>query len=77
MEDMNLKTPKKPHIPQKHTVRTRDGGTITLSVFTRGKAIKVFCTECMGWDMHPKECTDPHCPLYPYRGQSLATQRGE
>lgn len=33
-------------------------------------AIKAFCQMCMGWqDFRPgiRDCTDPACPLYPYR----------
>ena len=61
----------------RHTVRTRDGGTIALAYYYRTKAIKIFCTECLGWGDHPNDCTDPHCPLYPYRGRTMATQKSE
>jgi len=57
---------------KKHTVRTKNGGLIELDI-TRNKAIKLFCTECMGWEGDIKECTSIHCPLYPYRGRSLAS----
>jgi len=58
-----------------HTVRTRDGATVALDGYTRSKAIKAMCSECMGWEAHPKrDCTSPLCPLYPYRGRTLATQ---
>lgn len=60
------------YIPVSHTVRTKTGGTVTLNI-TRGKAIKMFCTECLGWETHPNECTSPLCPLYPYRGLTRAT----
>jgi hypothetical protein len=54
----------------KHTVRTKDNGFIELEI-TRNKAIKLFCTECMGWEGNIKECTSTYCPLYPYRGRTL------
>lgn len=57
-----------------HTVRHRDGGQITISGFTRGKAIKLMCSECMGFEGDPKECSDKKCPLYPYRGSTLANR---
>ena len=38
---------------------------------SRSKAIKLMCTECMGWDAHPNGCTDINCPLYPFRGKTL------
>lgn len=59
-----------------HTVRTKDGGSKAINI-TRGKAIKLFCTECMGWEGDPKACTAKLCPLYPYRGKTLATHRGD
>jgi len=56
----------------KHTVRTKEQGYITLSL-SRARAIKLMCTECMGWETNPKECTDPHCPLFLYRGRTTLT----
>lgn len=54
-----------------HTIRTKDGGTKEVSI-NRGKAIKLMCTECMGWgEADPKDCTAPLCPLYPFRGKIL------
>lgn len=38
-------------------------------------AIKAFCQMCLGWeDFRPgiRDCTDPACPLYPYRPYRLA-----
>jgi hypothetical protein len=50
---------------------------------TRGEAIRLFCLECVGYTKHRSnltgsvakrvasaevtKCTDPECPLYPYR----------
>ena len=53
-----------------HTIRTADGGTITTEL-NRGKAIKAMCTECMGFETNPKECTSKLCPLYPWRGKIM------
>jgi hypothetical protein len=36
---------------------------------SRNAAIKAFCQMCVGWQ-HRRDvtdCTDPACPLYPYR----------
>ena len=58
----------------KHTVRTRDYGTtkkvVDIDSYTRGKAIKVFCTECLGFEDNPKDCTAKMCPLFPFRGKT-------
>jgi len=58
-----------------HTVRTRDGGKRMLKI-TRKTAIKIFCTECLGWEHHPDDCTSPLCPLFPFRGRTEATLMG-
>lgn len=54
-----------------HRIRSRNGDPVEVAGYTRGKAIKAFCTECMGFSEHPRECTSPLCPLYPFRGKSL------
>ncbi len=54
-----------------HTIRGKNGQRVELPL-TRAKAIKLFCTECLGYETHPKDCTHTLCPLYPYRGKSLA-----
>jgi hypothetical protein len=59
-----------------HTVRTRDGGKITLK-YGRKLAIRLFCTECLGWEDNPKDCTAPLCPLYPFRAGTMASLRGQ
>lgn len=58
-------------------VVTADRGYITLSPYTKNDAIKVFCTECLGFETNPKDCTAPNCPLYCYRGRTLRTQKGD
>ena len=52
-----------------HTIRATDGTTIDVADYTRGKAIKLFCSECLGWATHSKECENTTCPLFVFRGQ--------
>lgn len=59
----------------RHAVRTRDGGTKALK-YGRKQAIRLFCVECLGWEDHPKDCKAPLCPLYPFRGITMASQKG-
>ena len=55
-----------------HTIRTKDGTDILVAKYSERRAIKYFCSECLGWDGDPKkECTSPRCPLYPYRGRAI------
>jgi len=60
-----------------HTVRTMDGGTKTFNNYIRSQAIKMMCVSCLGWGDHPSTCTDTLCPLYPFRGGTEKTRRGE
>ena len=59
-----------------HTVRTRDGGERALKC-GRMLAIRLMCTECLGWGDDPKDCTASLCPLFPFRGRTRASQRGK
>ena len=61
---------------RKHTMRTADEGTITLKV-SRKLAMSAFCTECLGWEGDPQDCTSPLCPLYPYRVKTQTTIKGD
>lgn len=54
-----------------HSIRTPEGGLMEVTL-TPSLAIKCFCTECMGWDSKPGDCTAQNCPLFPFRGKSLA-----
>lgn len=55
----------------RHRIRAAKGsGTVEVKI-TRGIAIKAFCTECLGFETHPTDCTVTLCPLYPYRGKSM------
>jgi hypothetical protein len=57
-----------------HTVRTEGEDDLTIENYTRGLAIKVFCTECMGWEENVKRCTSPKCPLFPFRRNTRLTR---
>ena len=59
-----------------HTIRDKGKQFKTVSL-TPMKAIRLFCTECMGFQvLEIKECTDKHCPVFPYReGHNLSRQQ--
>jgi len=64
---------------KKHTVRHRDGGVIEVDNYSPTKAIKLFCSECMGWEANKgqtlketiADCPSTKCPLYALRGALL------
>lgn len=60
-----------------HVLRTKDGGTRHFARYGRKLAIAAMCTECLGWDDNPRDCTAPMCPLFPYRARTQATLRGD
>ena len=59
-----------------HTVRCKDGRLVNFLRYGRKLAMACFCTECLGWETNPSECTAPLCPLFPYRVKTLRTMRG-
>lgn len=59
-----------------HIVRTADGGFKRLRL-TRKLAMAAMCTECMGFEDNPTNCTVWRCPLFPYRAKTLVTRRGD
>ena len=65
----------------KHEVRTnnfhRTGKTVVIDGYARARAVKIFCTECLGFEDHPKDCTANLCPLFPFRGKSTLAYDGE
>ena len=61
---------------KEHRIRTKDGGTKSLK-YSRKKAISLFCVECLGWEVEPRDCTSVMCPLFPFRGKTLSSQRGD
>lgn len=60
-----------PQIVDKHTIRHKDGGTITIEHMNRSTAIKCMCSECMGFEEDVMGCTDVKCPLFPFRKRTL------
>lgn len=54
-----------------HTVRHKDNGTITIKNYNIQKAVKLYCSECCGFESDPRDCLDHLCPLYPYRGYTM------
>lgn len=51
----------------KHRIRVNGKGKMSVVTLTHRKAIMAHCKECLGFETHPKECTSPHCPLFPFR----------
>lgn len=49
-------------------IRNRKGNIISIPRLSRSDAIKLFCTQCLGYENHPKDCKVDTCPLYFYRG---------
>ncbi len=74
-EAKNTETRKPRSRTVRHTVRTSDGGSISLRL-TRKSAIAALCTECMGFG-NPRDCTARLCPVWPFRIKTLATRRGD
>ena len=59
-----------------HTVRTPTG-TKTIQKLTKSMAIKLHCTECMGFQTaEVARCTSPMCALYPFRRATRAALKG-
>lgn len=52
-----------------HTMRAKDGGTVTIEKLTKLRAIRAMCVECLGWEDDPKNCASPLCSLFPWRGR--------
>lgn len=57
-----------------HTVRCANGNLKTFEGYGTSLAIRAFCTECMGWETDPRECTSDQCPLFPFRGKTGKTR---
>lgn len=59
----------------KQVIKTKKG---LLEITTNPrKAIKIFCTECVGYNDPVENCTAIHCALYPYRSKILPTKHSE
>lgn len=52
-------------------------GRYLIARFTKKQAIQAHCTECMGFEENPINCTSFTCSLYPYRGRTLRTRTGD
>ena len=59
-----------------HTIRTKDGGKKTFR-YAKTQAIRLMCMQCLGWEDSPRDCTATLCPLYPFRGSTMASQKGD
>jgi len=59
---------------KKHTIRRKSGKLKNVEL-TRSLAIKAFCTECLGYEGHPKDCECFNCPLWPFRGKTTIAFR--
>ncbi|MFN3076320.1 MAG: hypothetical protein ABT940_05480 [Alphaproteobacteria bacterium] len=60
---------------RENKIRASNGDFIALR-YARAEAIKLMCTECLGWEVHPKDCTAPTCPLFPFRGVTRKSYKG-
>lgn len=60
-----------------HTIRTKDGGTVTIKGYTRKQSVKIYCVECCGWESNPKNCEIKLCALWPFRGRINASLKGD
>ena len=54
-----------------HTVRHKDGKTVTIKNYSMKKAIALNCSECEGFESDPRNCVDKLCPLWPFRDYTL------
>ncbi len=52
-----------------HSIRHRSGDLIVVDEYTRRKAIRAICTECMGFEGNPRDCEEIGCALFPFRGK--------
>ena len=57
-----------------HTVGHKDGGTIIIKNYSIFKAVKLKCSDCCGFESDPRECIDKLCPLWPFRGYTIANR---
>lgn len=59
-----------------HVIRSADGRFVRLRL-TRKLAMAALCTECLGFEDNPANCTAKTCPIYPFRAKTLKTQHGD
>jgi hypothetical protein len=67
------RAPSKPTAAIYHSMKKRTGGLVSLKL-TPMLAIRCMCTECLGWEDDPEDCTSKECPLYPYRKKTTKTR---
>jgi len=53
-----------------HTVKHKDGGTVTIENYSMKKAILLCCSECEGFESDPRKCNVKNCPLFPFKGMT-------
>lgn len=54
-----------------HEIMTMERKPVIVEGLTPKLAIKIFCTQCFGYEGNPKKlCTSKNCPLFPFRGQT-------
>jgi len=58
-----------------HSVKCANGLYKSIRL-TRKLAMSIFCTECMGFEGDPMDCTAKTCPLYPWRKKTYITRVG-
>ena len=54
-----------------HTIRHKDGGTITIKNYSITKAVRLNCSECCGFEDDPRKCPDKLCPLFPFKDYTM------
>ena len=63
--------------PKRGTPVLCSNGLYLIVRLTKKQAIQAHCTECMGFEENPINCTSFACSLYPYRGRTLRTRTGD
>ena len=69
-DESETKTNFSKRIPS-HTVRHKDGGTITFKNYSLKLAVLLNCSDCCGFESDPRQCPDKLCPMWPFRGYTL------
>ena len=61
-----------------HEVMTMERKPFLVEGLTPKLAIKIFCTQCFGYEGNPKKlCTSKYCPLFPFRGQTRVARSSD
>ena len=60
-----------------HKIRKDGDGNTKIVRLTPLNAIRAFCLECVCWSSDEvKNCTNPLCPLYPFRFGKNPSRKG-